>query len=344
VSDELVDAVAEAKRMPAGPAKIAALELLVRKAQQQNRPAVEFRALFTLYNAGNEIGSAERKLAAYTALRALTETQPHFKDTVLDVGAHLVSSIASFPEISLAQIWALLDELEAAHVAAGRGLYMLREARVSIRLQVGQLSAAAELYEELAELPADGEFCRPCRLNQRVWFLQRMKRDAEAIELAEPLTTERETCDSTPWGTWGTLLLSHRRRGEWDVARDYFERGYRKISAKPHHVSTAAELIAFAAHADEATKGMKLLARVLPNTALSSKSTLADTYAAAAALLDAWGRPTAPLPLGDEPGPHPTPVLRAHFADRAREIGALFDRRNGNTFVSDELADAIGRA
>lgn len=346
MSDELWEAMERAAAMPPSLAKIDALELIARQADQRNETRTGVHVRHHLFNAANAMSQYRHALAAYGWLRATFERDETALglDYLLRVGAHVVDMLDPYVEIPLEQIEALYEEQAQLYRAHRRSLAPLHFARISTEICLGRLDHARRAYEAWGGERI--EFCEGCVAARHVHIAVALEDDAAAVERARPLTHGKLKCDNQPINVLHELLLPLARLGDWETARRYHDRTHRYATSHPSGLRGVADVVRFSALLGAHVKARNLVERTLPQLAHTDNLSRLIFDMGMLGFLEAAKRigPVLAISL-----PRDFPVqadgkrieveaLRAHFQTDAHRLAQSFDERNRNDHFSRRLA------
>lgn len=325
-----------------GDSKIMLLEEAVRLADICGDFELQYDARDLLINAATFGGAPEKAIVAYSWCLAQYD-QRHAQGMdewrLLWMYKWILTNIASFPQISKAQIEEMLDDMAARYVRAGFSLrpnYMLRN-RI---YRFWDEEKAADFFYKAQETYRDSASdCAACELDDAVSFALRQQDDAEAARLAVPIIQGRLRCGSIPKITFATLLLPLLRLGRTDEAVSLHLQGYRLVARNGKgYVSSVADHLTFLAVTENFDRAVRIFEKHLADAcSLADLASKFDYYEASWFLLDNLqesGRETLklrlprPLEVYDESGTYQTAHLAAWFLRQVQTLAARFDARN----------------
>ncbi|NYV73989.1 hypothetical protein, partial [Streptomyces sp. UH6] len=281
---------AEANRMPAGPAKFAALEQVVRHADALGLVEFAFQVRMDATSVFHNNGAAQKAMVAFSWCLAAYDREPERFGAYAERGLlwnlkWMIYNVHQFPEIPLRRAWDLLEDMERRYRRGGHSLHAVLQHRGLIAESVGELERAQEYYEQMARTPRDRlSDCAGCVPSSQTRTLVALGRDAEAIEVGEPARTS--WCSDQPQWINSELLLPYLRTGQPHKALEAHRTAYRRIREKPYHLAELALHLMFCVHTGNPERGLDLVERHLhwldsPRTPLAD----ADFCAAAVAVL-----------------------------------------------------------
>jgi len=206
-----------------------------------------------------------------------------------------------------------------------------------------------QAFEEVWRHPRDRfADCSVCEENFQVKVLLSLRRVEEAIEHAEQLFSSGRSCAEVPHATYPPIALELFEAGELDRARACAERGLEMCRHNPDFLREMSYIIDFDLRDGRLDRAVSLFEDVAPWYVDSWMPAEHMAFAEAAEhLARAWMRERdGMLPLRipkafelfDAEHRYDPEVLASHFGGVVDGFAAQFDARNGNTYVSDELA------
>ncbi|MEU9581546.1 hypothetical protein [Streptomyces chilikensis] len=340
---------AEANRMPAGPAKFAALEQAARHADALGLVEFAFEIRMRSTSVFHNNGAAQKAMVAFSWCLAAYDREPErfggwSERSLLWNLKWMIYNVHQFPEIPLRHALDLLEDMERRYRRGGHSMHAVLQHRGLIAESVGELEQAREHYERMARAPRDHlSDCAGCVPSSQTRTLVALGRDEEAIEVGEPARTSY--CSDQPQWINSELLLPYLRTGQPHKALEAHRTAYRRIREKPYHLAELALHLMFCVHTGNPERGLDLVERHLhwldsPRTPLAD----ADFCAAAVAVL----RTLQERGEGDRPvrsragsaggrGAVTVASLAAGLRERALRLGERFDARNGNAYQGERL-------
>lgn len=352
---------AKAIAMESSRAKLEMLEYVARRAESEADYAQSSLTRMHLFNEAIRSGAHERMIETYTWLRARAKTHPDAVDAdwLLRAGPFVVDSLDPFPEIPLAQIYALYAEQEEMFRERGVGMRDLHRSRTFTELAMGRLDRARAAAKEWLGTPVDPNFtaCLACDHNSQVSLHAKLGDDAKALDAAAPILDGRVKCHTVPRTTYGELLLPLVRLGRWAEAREHHERGYAAMRRATGWMRDVAEHVVFAVLSGQMLRARNMIERYVPLT-VGHQGKLDPLIFYEAVLLflakaAAGGQRTVTLRLPDahalaDRGPtHPVVALQDWFETTARSFAGQLDRRNENDHYTrriDGVAELLALA
>ena len=345
-------AAGEALELEDGDEKIAAMEEVVRLADETRDLGLQYFARDQYVGVTFWGGSPEKTLVAYSWLLAQFDRNPDRFDQhgLLWTYKWIVSTICHFPQISKAQIYEMLDDMARRYERAGRGLRVVHQHRYRIEKFWGAREEALKFYRLAESLPSDDlSNCPACEIDERVTFQLFAGDGARALRIARPLLEGEKRCRAVPHRTLANLLVPLLRLGRRREAWQFHLRGYRLIEGQQGLVNYASDHLLYLALVARPERGREVLEKHL-RWAQSGK----DLYKRYEFYRAAWlffaltaehdgPRMRLSLPptfaLHAESGLYDVRRLAEWFEREARAIAEKFDGRNGTDHFARELDD-----
>jgi hypothetical protein len=345
--DELRDRAAE---LPDGPVKIAVLEEAVALADKRGDVRAGYEARETLLDASIMAGRGDLILAHYAWCLARFDEEPDRFDEEILLWRYkwVVGNAIDFPEISLAQINDLIDDMERRFRRFGAGARAVADYRYSVARHVGDKAAAKAAYAKFRATPRDElSNCLACEADDAVDYHVFLGQNKKAVAAATGIVSGWFRCSHVPERTYAALLYPLFRLGELDEAARMYRTGVRLSLRSADAVVSFGSHFTFLGLTDNLPAGLRLLQRTLP--ALTSAAEPVNQYwylEGASFLLDravkAGLTNRVRLPPGHplaEAGKSATvPELRDWAHTAAASLAVKFDARNGTKAFADSLA------
>ncbi|MGQ4489292.1 hypothetical protein ACN6LM_007001 [Streptomyces sp. SAS_281] len=350
-TDELYDALQENQQRPYGRARTVAAEELAEAAERFEDPLALVRTLFELQEAYT-YGSEPRKApVVFARLLTLFDEQP---DVFTDRLRHLLfwrfkwvaNSLRALPEIPLASLRQWLTEMRGRYEKAGLGLQPYYAQLYQLAAHTGEDPAPAyELWAARARTPFSD--CEACEICERALHHLAAGDDTRALSTWEPVLNGKESCQEEPARSLSHALLPLLRTGDTERARALHLAGYRGCRRNPSMAGEVGRHLEFCALTGNEARGLELLAenRVL-FAEVDSPLGQYDFLTGVEVLLrrvESLGH--GELPAAGYAGRTWTVAgLSAEVRDRADDLAARFDARNGTTAHADRRRARLDRA
>lgn len=348
--DSLRRAIAENGEQPEGAARNARAERLLAEAERLAVPLAVIEALghqLTVYNYSSE---KAKMFVPFARLLRLWDERPEDFDEYEAHSLHWVfkwmtAGMLDQPHIPLASVEKWLGEMEHRYRLAGYSERAVRSAEFSVASHIGDLARAQRAYD--AWLAADRDRmadCHACELHGQGNWQARRKRDAEALELWQPVLAGEYTCAHEPHSVLASSLVPLLRLDRMDEARAHHLRGFRLVRPMESMRGAYADHVEFCALTGNEARGLELLAeRPAYFTDTGQPRSRLDFMAVVTLLTD---RLTG-LGLGERQVPGPAGrawtarELAAHARAEALELAARFDRRNGTSSIGERVRERM---
>ncbi|MFC8088268.1 hypothetical protein [Streptomyces sp. NPDC057340] len=349
--DELYEALQANQRRPYGRTRTVTAEELVDAAEQFEEPLPLVRALLELQEA-YEYGAEPRKSpVTFARLLTLFDEQPDVFDENL---RHLVfwrfkwvaAALRALPEIPLASLRQWLTEMRDRYEKAGYGLQPYYGQAYRLAAHIG---ADADLAYELwaGRTRTRLSDCEACEICERALYHLASGDDERALRTWEPVLTGKESCQEEPARSMAYALLPLLRTGHTDRARELHLAGYRGCRRNPSMSGEVGRHLEFCALTGNEARGLELLAenRALFDEVDSPLELLGFLTGVEVLLQRVEQLGHGDLPAAGYPGRTWTVTgLRAEVRDRADDLAARFDARNGTTTHTERRAARLDRA
>lgn len=270
-----------------------------------------------------------------------------------------ISVASRNPAVPVEQVRALEAAMETYYREQGASMHTVHGQRYYVARNLGlPEEAVAELAAWRATPRDDSSDCAACdpehQITQAIadgdWEL--------ALATAVPILNEEIGCDEQPARVRSNMLEAFLATGRTKAAWDAHVRSYRKHRTNVRHAGTLEEHLGYLALSGHMDRGLTILRRHAPWTARcgSATSLLSMLIGATVLLRQAVRAGRGGEPLGVElpesrlwcPGFNvPADFTLAQAAEAceawARHLSELYDRRNGNTFFTEQLQKALAR-
>ncbi|MEF9903560.1 hypothetical protein [Streptomyces sp. P9-A2] len=350
-TDELYQALRENDKRPYGRTRTVTAEELVDAAEQfeEARPLVD--ALLELQEAYTYGSEPRKSPVVFARLLTLFDEQPDVFDERL---RHLLfwrfkwvaNALRALPEIPLASLRQWLTEMRDRYEKAGLDLHPYYGQAYQLAAHIGGDTALAyELWAGRARTRLSD--CEACEICERALYHLAAGDDERALRAWEPVLAGKESCQEEPARSLSYALLPLLRTGRTDRARELHLAGYRGCRRNPSMSGEIGRHLEFCALTGNEARGLELLAenRNLFDE-VDSPQDLFDFLTGVEVLLqrvELLGH--GELPVAGYAGRTWTVAgLRAEVRDRADDLAARFDARNGTTAHTDRRRDRLDRA
>ncbi|MEV7210800.1 MULTISPECIES: hypothetical protein [unclassified Streptomyces] len=349
--DELYEALQANQRRPYGRTRTVTAEELVDAAEQFEEPLPLVRTLLELQEAYTYGSEPRKSPVTFARLLTLFDEQPDVFDENL---RHLVfwrfkwvaAALRALPEIPLTSLRQWLTEMRDRYEKAGYGLQPYYGQAYRLAAHIGEdADLAYELWAGRTRTRLSD--CEACEICERALYHLASGDDERALRTWEPVLAGKESCQEEPARSMAYALLPLLRTGHTDRARELHLAGYRGCRRNPSMSGEVGRHLEFCALTGNEARGLELLAE---NRALfdevDSPLELLDFLTGVEVLLqrvEQLGH--GELPAAGYPGRTWTVTgLRAEVHDRADDLAARFDARNGTTTHTERRAARLERA
>lgn len=347
-TEEIRKGLAEARRLPDGPAKTEFLETLAQRAKSESDRPLEAEVLLALSNVYEFGGEADRQPVAFARLLKIYDEFP------VELGVHthsihwqlkwMTSSLMYNPAVPLASVHKWMDEFESRYRQRGYSSRPVHAQRSDLAMLEGDKSAARAFMEASVAAPRDEMAnCAACESNARGELHADLGEDADACREWEPVLAGRLRCREEPARVMAKALAPLVRLGRLDEARSAHLRGYPLARGNASLRAYVGYHIEFCALSGNEARGLEIL--------IEHKNWLTDEqqevsqrrqFITGALILL---RRLALLGLDDVAiGSQTVATVLEPLSRELEEICARFDARNGSSFISDMTARRLGAA
>ncbi|MFJ8591763.1 hypothetical protein [Streptomyces sp. NPDC093598] len=349
-TDELYQALQENGRRPYGRTRTVTAEELVDTAEQFAEPVPLVHALLELQEAYTYGSEPRKSPVVFARLLTLFDEQPDVFDDRL---RHMLfwrfkwvsNALRALPEIPLASLRQWLTEMRDRYEKAGLGLHPYYGQAHQLAAHVGEdTTLAYELWAGRTRTRLSD--CEACEICERALHHLRAGDDERALRAWEPVLAGKESCQEEPARSLSYVLLPLLRTGSADRARELHLAGYRGCRRNPSMSGEVGRHLEFCALTGNEARGLELLAenRSLFDEVDSPLDQL-DFLTGVEVLLqrvELLGH--GDLPAAGYAGRTWTVTgLRAEVRDRAGDLAARFDARNGTTAHTDRRRARLDR-
>lgn len=352
--DRLLELIERADELPEGDERIALLEEAVRLADATADIKLAYNTRELFIHACVFGGAQEKAVVAFSWCLAQFDKRPElFSEwTLLWKYKWIVNSIYDFPQVSKAQVYAMLDDVARRFQSAGYGLRVVHHYRYLFEKFLGNREEAVRQFRLAEEIPRDAlSNCAACELDDHVGFSIYMGDDAGALRLARPLLEGEMRCATVPHRTLATVLLPLVRLGRLQTAVEHHLHGYRLVRDNKNFLDEIGDHIIFLVLTDNSWKAVKLFGEHYVWTEKNADMLRRFYFFRAAWFLfevlleNGKGvlrvRLPESFPLHSASGRYETAQLAEHFKRLAYDIGAKFDRRNESNSFAELLAETL---
>jgi len=340
----------EASQLADGPAKVVLVEMAVGIADSHQDLDLAFEVRKILLGTCLSADNSALMLVTFTWCLAQHDRNPERfpLERILFEFRWVVSSLPTFPEITLAKIREMQAEMVRRYESVGVSLrsYWLMSRKMAV--DMGDAKAANKASRELHNSPtdwlADGH---ETELGFEITFRLFREEFDLALKAAWPFVMREVYSPHFEGQACADVLFPLLRENRAKEAMRFHRRGYKLRSKNIRHLDSIAKHIAFLALTDNLARSVRLLERHLPEAMQTS-----NAYNRLRFLIDVLplldrltksGKETIKLRLPMEcpvtdSARHSVVELHKWIHTIAGELAQTFDSRNGNTYYSGRLA------
>lgn len=350
--DRVKEILQEAQQLAHGDMRVQLMDEAVKLADSLQNLKIAFFCRLQLMQAAVNGGRSERLMTAFSWCLAKYKETPElfegFAYNLLWRFKWAVDAISTFPHVSHAEFHSLLNEMKEMYLAHGYGMRAVHYLHFRYYCDIGEFDRAAELIAEWQDSAIDDmKDCEACEIDSLVNYYADTDQAGRAVETAHVILSGEQSCMEVPHITYSTLLRSLAQLGRYDECDEVQAKDYRLIRRNPEFLHQVAEHIGYLTHRGNLTKAVALLEKHLAWIAGTFEQTPRYLFLTAAAnLLTKLGdRKRLKLPAEfekhDEGGEYDVADLAQWFQQERDELGATFDKRNGNDHYSRRLVEII---
>jgi len=345
----------QANDLPHGPTRIELCEEAVRVADSHGDTTLAFRARDELTTAASMGERPDLMIVSFSWCLSMFDRK---EDTGISAFQLLwkmkwvAAAIPRFPEIELATIHKMLDDMERRFREHSGSIQPVVHKRRSVALMTGHDDEARRAHKQFMRLPRSFlSDCQACELGSLAGYWMDMGRRTLGIRKGEELIASGRTCATVPDSTYADLLLPMLHVGRGKEAMVYHHRGYERSrrSAIPLDMCHWGDHIAFLALTGNDARAIKLLETHMPlaeagHDPLSTLSFLRNMLVTVDCLGERKAkikmRLPAESPLANSKGEYDLAEMAKTLTARVLQSSRRFDERNGN----DNYCRAVDRA
>ncbi|QFR02160.1 hypothetical protein F9278_45160 [Streptomyces phaeolivaceus] len=350
-TDELFQALQENHQRPYGRTRTVTAEELVDAAEQFDEPLPLVRALLELQEAYTYGSEPRKSPVVFARLLNLFDEQPDVFDESLRHQLFwrfkwVANALLQLPEVPLVSLRQWLTEMRDRYEKADLGLQPYYGQAYQLASHVGEdTTLAYELWASRTRVRLSD--CEACEICERALHHLAAGDDERALRIWEPVLAGKESCKEEPARSVSHALLPLLRTGRVDEARELHLAGYRACRRNLSMSQEVGRHLEFCALTGNEARGLELLAEnrnlfdeVDSPLALLSFLTGVEVLLRRVELLGQGDLPAA----GYAGRTWTVSGLRAEVRDRADDIAARFDARNGTTTHTDRRRTRLDRA
>lgn len=333
--------------------QVALLEEAVREADAAGDIPLGYQARLELISAGVFGGAQEKAIVAFSwCLARYDETPDEYSNYELFWRYKwIMNAIADFPSIPQTRIADLQADMEQRYQQLGYSLRPAYYFRSDNARRMGHVDEALAYHEKWRRAPRDWMAdCAACEQSHLVQYYGHFHRDEEAIEAAAPIMSGAMSCSVVPHATYGHTIRPLLRMNRIEEAHEAYRVGYRLVTRNGSFIDTISEHLLFLTAMQELNKAVRVLERHLPSA--TDTANLHDRfrfYNSSAVFLEKLGQQsqrkrklTLPpqLPCFDKENRYDPAELASWFAKESQQLADQFNRRNGNEYYNEFIAES----
>ncbi|MFI5812448.1 tetratricopeptide repeat protein [Streptomyces sp. NPDC051643] len=350
-TDELYQALQDNDRRPYGRTRTVTAESLAEAAELFAEPLPLVRALLELQEAYTYGSEPRKSPVVFARLLNLFDEQPDVFDEQLRHALFwrfkwVANALVALPEMPLPSLRQWLTEMRDRYERAGLALQPYYGQAYRLAAHTGEdTDLAFELWAGRTRTQLSD--CEACEICERALYHLAADDDERALRVWQPVLDGQESCQEEPARSVSYALLPLLRTGGADRARELHLTGYRACRRNPSMSSEVGRHLEFCALTGNEARGLELLAenRNLFDDVDSPLDLLGFLTGVEVLLqrVELLGHGELPTP-GYAGRTWTVSGLRAEVRDRADDLAARFDARNGTSTHTDRRRDRLGRA
>ncbi|MER5400648.1 hypothetical protein [Streptomyces sp. NPDC002599] len=350
-TDELLQALQENDRRPYGRTRTVTAEELVEAAEQFEEPVPLIHALLELQEAYTYGSEPRKSPVVFARLLTLFDEQPDVFDgrlrhTLFWRFKWVANALLALPEIPLTSLRQWQTEMRDRYEKAGLGLQPYYGQAYQLAAHIGEDTALA--FELWAGRPRTQlSDCEACEICERALYHLATGDDERALRVWEPVLAGKDSCQEEPARSISHALLPLLRTGAVERAVELHLAGYRACRRNPSMAGEVGRHLEFCALTGNEARGLELLAenRGLFDEVDSPREMLDFLTGVDVLLRRVEHLGHGELPAAGYAGRAWTVAgLRAEVGDRADDLAARFDTRNGTGTRGDRRKARVERA
>jgi tetratricopeptide (TPR) repeat protein len=260
----------------------------------------------------------------------------------------VIGAVLQFPDVSLAQINQLLDDMERRYREFGSTMRAVWQYRRIAAISTGRRDLAEQACQLYLQTERDSlSNCIACEPSNYAGYLSQIERWSEAVDVVDLSLKRKLTCTHEPHRILGTGLLPLFHLGRIDEARRHQKRGYRLARNGLEFVGTWAKHLVFLTLVSELEPARRLLERHMKDGLTCFELDDQFEFLKASLLflerLRREGRSTVKMRLPESIQiPSTTKgrdltALADWFRRAATDLANRFDARNGNSHYNEQI-------
>jgi hypothetical protein len=347
--------LAQASTLPHGPTRVDLCEEAARIADLHNDPELGYRAREELVEAACFGGRPDLLIVGFSWCLSTFDQDPMGGISAFQLLWRMkwvVGALPKFPEIELATIHRMLDDMERRFRDFGGSLQPVVGKRRMVALQTGDFPAAADAHKKFMRMSRTFlSDCHACELDALAGYWMDTGKYALGVRKAEELIASGMSCAKVPDSTYADVLLPMVTVGRAKDAMKYHKKGYPLIRRSVGDLWHWGQHMAYLSLTGNDARAVKLLETHLPDVE-ASHDPLGNLafFRSMLVVVDGLAENKAKMKLrlpadsafANDPGEYVLADLAAEVRARALELSRRFDRRNGNSYY-EELLDGMSK-
>jgi hypothetical protein len=347
-TDEVDRLLTEAEQLPHGPTRIELCEESVRIADSHNDFELAYRAREELVEAACFGGRPDLLIVAFSWCLATFDRDPDGPISLYSLLWRMkwvVSALPKFPEIELATIHGMLDDMERRFRDFGGSTQPVVGKRRSVALQTGDLDAARAIHKQFMRMSRSFlSDCHACELDALASYWMDMRNNTLGVRKAEEVINGGMRCAEVPQVTFAEILLPIVRIGRAADAMKYHKKGYPLVRRNVGEVAHWGEHICYLALTGNEARAAKLFEKHLPDVEnshdpLEKLAFLRHMLVVVECLADQREKMKLRLPkespFANDCGEYVLADVGQAIRRRVGELSRQFDRRNRNSYYTE---------
>lgn len=347
-TDQVDRLLSQAESLPHGPTRIELCEEAVRLADSHNDSELAYRAREELVEAACFGGRPDLLIVAFSWCLSTFDRDPYGPISVYSLLWRMkwvVSALPKFPEIELATIHGMLDDMERRFRDFGGSIQPVVGKRRSVALQSGNLETARAVHKQFMRMSRSFlSDCHACELDSLASYWFDIRKNTLGVRKAEEVINGGMRCAEVPQVTYAEILLPMVRIGRAADAMKYHKKGYPLVRRNVGEVAHWGEHMCYLALTGNEARAAKLLERHLPDVEnshdpLAKLAFFRHMLMVIECLTDQKEKLKLRLPkespFASDSGEYVLADLAQAVRKRAIDLSRQFDRRNQNNYYTE---------
>jgi hypothetical protein len=353
-ADQVDHLLAQANTLFHGPTRIELCEEAARIADLHNDPELAYRAREELVEAACFGGRPDLLIVGFSWCLSMFDQDDGGSISAFQLLWRMkwvVGALPKFPEIELATIHRMLDDMERRFAEFGGSLQPVVGKRRMVALQTGDFEAAAAAHKKFMRMPRTFlSDCHACELDALAGYWMDIGKTTLGVRKAEELIHSGMRCAKVPDSTYADVLLPMVKAGRAADAMKYHKKGYPLIRRNVGDLWHWGQHLAYLSLTGNDARAVKLLETHLPDVE-ASHDPLGSLAFFRAMLIAVEGladkkermklRMPSESPFANQSGEYVLCDFAKQVRSRVLEISRRFDRRNGNSYYEDLIEQGL---